>query len=302
LYINNKIFQAAMKKMIILLFFLNSLILAQEFNYLPTVKEGEVVKHTYYTLSFVDKYKQAEWAAYKLTDWMIKGPGERDNKFKPDPLIENGTAVDKDYRNSGYDRGHLCPAADMSWLQEAMDETFYLSNISPQKPLFNRGIWKALEEKVREWVKKEHVLYIVTGGALDESLSMIGVNKNIAVPKLFYKVILDYDGPEKKGIGFILANEASAEPLSDFAVTIDSVEALTHIDFFPAIPDKTEREIEGKLDLAKWNLDAPAPEKVNVNEKADSRCKAYTKEGTRCKRKAVPGSDYCRQHQAYEGK
>ena len=283
-----------MRKVLIYLLFLQSFLFSQEFNYLPKVKDGEIIKHTYYTLSFVDKYKQAEWVAYKLTSKMVSGAGERENKFKPDPLVASGTATDKDYRKTNYDKGHLCPAADMSWKQSAMNETFYFSNISPQAPRFNRGIWKTLEEDVREWVKKEKTLYIVTGGILRDSLKTIGVNHDISVPEYFYKVIVDVEAPEKKGIAFIMKNEESDEPVADFAVTIDSVEALTKIDFFPDLPDALEKKIEGSIDLAKWGLENTGDEMVK--EPGEKRCQAMTKENTQCKRKAMPGSDYCKQH------
>lgn len=283
-----------MRKVLLLFLFFCAHIFAQEFNYLPSVKEGNIIKHTYYTLSFVDKYKQAEWVAYKLTSDMIISESERNNKFKPDPLVETGTAVDIDYKNTGYDKGHLCPAADMSWNQEAMNETFYYSNISPQLPGFNRGIWKKLEEKVREWAHKEKTIYIVTGGVLNDSLKTIGVKNSVAVPVLFYKIILDVEEPEKKGIAFIFANQFSDDPLSEYAVSIDSVEALTHINFFPQLPEKLEKKIERNYDLTKWGLDYNtdnAPEEIK-----EKQCKAITSKNQQCKRKALPGSDYCRQH------
>lgn len=283
-----------MKKILFSILLFTSLLFPQEFDYLPRVKDGIIIKHQYYTLSFIDKYKQPEWVAYKLTPEMIVSESERSNKFKPDPLVDAGTAVDADYRHSNYDKGHLCPAADMSWLQEAMDETFYFSNISPQLPGFNRGIWKKLEEQVRDWARKEKKLYIVAGGVLNDSLKTIGQENEVSVPVWFYKVVLDYEKPEQKGIGFIFTNESSSSPLSDYAVTIDSVESFTKLDFFPAIPDKLERKIESKLDKAAWRLT-----ETGVEEAVDPvavQCSAITKQGARCKRIALPGSKFCKQH------
>jgi endonuclease G, mitochondrial len=287
-----------MKKLFFALLLVASALYAQEFNYIPCCADkGQVVKHKYYTLFYVDKYKQSEWAAYKLTSEMINGESERENKFIPDPLIKTETTFDQDYRRSGFDKGHLCPAADMSWSQEAMDETFYYSNISPQEPQFNRGIWKKLEEKIREEVKKDKVLYIVTGGVLNDKLQTIGVKNKIAVPEYYYKVIVDIEKPEIKGIGFIFPNEPSDSPLSEYAVTIDSVESLTHINFFPSLTHSLERKLEGRINLALWGL-AQTTQESNAPA-AIRRCKAVTKEGKRCKRNAIPGSAYCRQHDAY---
>lgn len=132
----------------------------------------------------------------------------RSDRFTPDKCVKSGTANDNDYKGSGYDRGHLAPAADMGWSVKAMEESFYYSNMSPQKPSFNRGIWKQLEELTRDWTVENKEIYIVTGGVLNDSLPTIGKNK-VSVPKYFYKVILDYSEPSIKGIGFIMPNESS---------------------------------------------------------------------------------------------
>jgi len=176
---------------------------------------------------------------------------KRTNKFRPDPAVRTGSAKPSDYAKSGYDKGHLCPAGDMACDSTAMSESFYMSNMSPQKPGFNRGIWKKLEEQVREWAVEDDVIYVVTGPILSGNLATIGKDK-IAVPKYYYKVILDYEEPEFKGIGFVLPNKSSTKPLTQYAVTIDSVEHLTGIDFFAALPDSVERVVESHADINRW--------------------------------------------------
>ncbi len=222
-----------------------------EFNYLPTSTTNQVVKHTYYTLSYSEKYEQAEWVAYELTDEMVKGQTERTDNFREDPLVLTGSATLEDYKGSGYDRGHLCPAGDMKINQTAMSESFYLSNMSPQKPDFNRGIWEKLESQVRKWAIENKHLYIITGGVLKGDLPTIGVNK-VGVPKYYYKVVLDYTEPEIKEIGFILPNEKSIKQLYEYVISVDSIENLTGIDFFPALPDDIEEELESAVDANKW--------------------------------------------------
>jgi len=171
---------------------------AQEFQYLPKVKKGVLVQHKYYSLSYVHKYKDAEWVAYKLTDEMTQGPAGRRDNFYVDSMVPGGTAGPDDYPGKDYDRGHLCPADDMSFSQSATDTTFYMSNMTPQVGSFNRGIWKKLEEKVRGWVKKYKELYIVSGPILKNGLQRIGPKKDISVPKEFYKIILVYTQTKKK--------------------------------------------------------------------------------------------------------
>lgn len=220
---------------------------------IPEIRSGEkIIKHTAYSLSWNSASRQAEWIAYQLTADRTKGTVKRTNKFLVDSAVSNGTAQNIDYQHSGYDRGHLVPAADMAWSDKTMKESFYYSNISPQVPAFNRGIWKKLEEKVREWAVENRSLYIVTGPVLKSTSHTIGPNK-IPVPKYFYKVIVDNELPEIKGIAFILPNEASSKPLQYYAVSIDSVENLTGINFFPQLFPLQEKLIEGGINLKAWS-------------------------------------------------
>jgi endonuclease G len=211
---------------------------------IPRLETGEVlIEHTGFSLVYSEHHEQAKWVAYELTlEETLRGV-ERSDRFLPDPKVSTGTATDNDYKRSGYDRGHLAPAADMSWSAQAMKESFYYSNISPQVPAFNRGIWKRLEEQVRRWAQQDTSVYIVTGPVLAENLPSIGTNR-VSVPAYFYKALLVYRNTTKKGIAFIMPNEKSARPLQQFAVTIDSLEQLTGIDFFPALPDSTEARLE----------------------------------------------------------
>ena len=219
---------------------------------LPKPKPSDVIiHHVGYVLSYNETHEQANWVAYELTLEEVKGTFKRTNDFRPDLKVKTGSATLADYRGSGYDRGHLAPAADMKWSTVAMSESFYMSNMSPQRPSFNRGIWKRLEEQVRKWAVDNKSVYIATGGVLIPGLSKIGPN-GVSIPKMFYKVILDYQEPELKGIGFVLPNRGSKEPLQNYAVTIDKVESLTGIDFFYALPDEIEEEIESKISLRKW--------------------------------------------------
>jgi len=187
-----------------------------------------------------------------LTVDETKAVVERKDHFVPDPLIKSGSAANSDYTKQGYDKGHLAPCADMCYSLKTMDESFYLSNMSPQLPGFNRGIWKQLEEQVRQWAIDNKAVFIVPGGILTNGLPTIGKNK-VAVPQYFYKVILDYTEPEIKSIGFIIPNKSSNELLQHYAVTVDSVEKVTNIDFFYQLPDDQENYIESKIDVNKWH-------------------------------------------------
>lgn len=225
-------------------------------NILPTSTTGQIIKHHHYALSYSEEHEQAEWVAYELTreSLYIKNVSRTDN-FRPDPKVRKQSASRRDYKGSGYDRGHLAPAGDMAFSKLAMSETFYMSNMSPQIRNFNGGIWRELEETVRDWTKKFRHLYIVTGPVLTREIRETIGNNQVSVPEYYYKVILDIHDPEMKAIGFVLPNEISFEPLSDFAVSVDQVEALTGIDFFPQLMEKDlEEELESQVDVRLWNF------------------------------------------------
>jgi endonuclease G len=266
-----------------------------------TKPTDKIISHTGYSLLFNNKHKQANWVAYELTSGETNKQFERTDKFLIDPMVKSGTATDADYSGSGYDRGHLAPAADMGWSSATISESFYYSNMSPQLPGFNRGIWKKLEELVRTWAVENNALYIVTGPVLTYNLPTIGPDK-VSVPKYFYKVILDYTQPEINGIGFIIPNASSSEPLQEYAVTIDSVEKLTDIDFYPTLPDDQETQIEKTLCLNCWSWKSTKTNKKGSDNKESTsvQCKGNTKAGAQCKNKTQDPSGYCYLHNSQQ--
>lgn len=217
---------------------------------LEPLSKGEIIKHTYYTLAYSEADEQAYWVFYHLTPELINGTQTRTEDFRPDPLVSTGSATLADYSGSGYDRGHLCPAADMTLNKTSMSESFYLSNMSPQQPSFNRGIWSKLESKVRDWVGEYGDLYVVSAGILTDKLGVIGADE-VTVPKSYYKVIYS----EKNGmIALILPNQGSSQGLETFVVSIDEVEKKTGIDFFSGLDDKVESQLESSVEISNWDF------------------------------------------------
>ena len=211
---------------------------------------GAIIKHTYYSLSYLEPYEQAEWTYYTLTPEMLKGRAKRSNRFKQDPNVSSGSAQLSDYTGSGYDRGHLVPAADMKLNRLAMNDSFLMSNMSPQHRSFNRGIWKKLEALVRSW-GKESLIHIVTGGVLTNGLQEIGSN-GVDVPKQYYKII--YNPSISSMIAFLLPNQKVSKPLDYFVVSVNEIENLTHIDFFPQLPDEIESKLEQQKSTDNWKM------------------------------------------------
>ncbi|MCP4437777.1 MAG: DNA/RNA non-specific endonuclease [Aureispira sp.] len=228
-------------------------------DYTPTQAKGDhLVKNKFYTVSYSSKHKNAEWVAYQLTISRLEVADiPRHYSFKTDPKLGGINAHHREYTNSGYDRGHLAPALDMSFSEQALGESFYMGNVCPQDPKFNKGIWKELENKVRKWTKTNKRLYIVTGPILRNEVTeeTPTIGKGTTVPRGFYKVILDYDEPQKKGIAFMFKNKEIDQPLEKFAVSIDEVEEYTGIDFFPQLSITEENFLEGTFKISQWDFD-----------------------------------------------
>lgn len=225
--------------------------------FIPISSSKAIIHHENYSLAYSEKHEQAEWVAYELRRDQLKLPNvKREREFRPDYEVKTRSAFHRDYTRSGYTRGHLAPAGDMAFDKQAMKESFFMSNMSPQLEAFNGGIWRELEETVRDWAYKEGRLYVATGPILNrEIIKKIGDNK-VSVPKYFYKVILDFQQPEHKAIGFIMENDRSDTHLREYAVTVDEVERQTGIDFFPDLMlDELEEEIESSLEINKWKFD-----------------------------------------------
>lgn len=237
---------------------------------LPSPIAGEeIIKHTGYTLSYNEENELPSYVAYELTKDEVLGPVERNDSFREDPYVRTGSATLEDYRGSGYDRGHMAPAADFKWSEKAMEDTFYMSNMAPQDPSFNRGIWADLEAVVRNMAYDEGTIYVVTGPVLtDGPYKTIGENK-VSVPKNFYKVVLKYDGDNSKAIGFVLENENSDRDIESFALSVNEVEKITGIDFFPLLEDTIEENVERKEDTSDWTfrIYLPSSDEGNSSER-----------------------------------
>ena len=215
---------------------------------ISTRKREEIILHrTAFTISYNNDYKTPNWVAWELTHAETEGTEGRKNKFEPDPDLPEPRAEHSDYTHSGYDRGHMAPAADMKWNKKAMEESFYMSNICPQNRKLNRDDWGDLEEKCRNWAEKYGKAYIVCGPIYDsKSPKRIGKHK-IAVPERFFKAILIYEGKTPIAMGFLFENKAHHQNLKNYLVSVDKIEEETGLDFFSKLPDTIESRIESTI-------------------------------------------------------
>ena len=215
-------------------------------------KADTIIDRPGYALGYIEYHEQPAWVVYHFTkEEAVTKAVKRSDDFREDPEIPTGSATLADYRRSGYDRGHLAPAADMAFSVRTMSDSFYMSNMSPQKPAFNRGIWKNLEAQVRYFAITEHDVYIVTRPILPKTKTVTIGGNRVTVPTHYYKVIYDRTPPEKM-IGFILPNEGSNRPLRDFAVTVDAVEDATGLNFFSTVPQPKQEQLESTISVQDW--------------------------------------------------
>ncbi len=220
-------------------------------DYLPQSTYDNVVTHKYYTLSYAEAHEQAEWIAYELRKDQIVNSDFKRPYFVEDREVKTGSADWRNYKNSGYDRGHLVPAADREFSENAYHETFLTSNISPQDHDFNAGIWNRLEQKTRYWAKKYSSIYVVTGGVLKEGLKTIG-DEDVSVPDSFYKIIIKISEGKHNAIAFLIPNQVTSVSYYEYVVSIDEVEEQTGIDFFPKLPDSIENILESTSNAKEW--------------------------------------------------
>ncbi|MEM9647932.1 MAG: DNA/RNA non-specific endonuclease [Bacteroidota bacterium] len=222
-------------------------------NLLPESTTDQVVEHNYYSLSYNEPYEQAEWVAYALRQSHLTYDNRKRPYFIEDPKVRTKSADWRNYRGSGYDRGHLCPAGDRRFSEQAYNETFYTSNISPQNREFNAGIWNRLEQRIRQWCKKYGDLTIITGGVLENGLEEIGT-EDVDVPKRFFKLVVKKNKDDWNVLAFLIPNQESSKPLHHFLVSVDEVEHITGIDFFKKMPQSWQEELETAVDKEGWKF------------------------------------------------
>jgi endonuclease G len=246
-----------MKKLIYLLILLPILSYSQDDKYLPTTSQGIIIKHNNYIVSYVEKFEGSEWCAYEfIPEETIDNVDRKSGDFMKDPLIETGSAQHSDYTNTGYDRGHLAPAADMKFSADAMFESFYMSNVLPQAPKLNRNTWKYLEADIRNYViRTRDTLYIFTGGIIlnitnPTSINYIG-SDSVAIPQFFYKIVYNQSKNNILAIAIPNYNDVSADYFG-YVSTVDEIEKLTGIDFFPELETLKQEIMESRRETINW--------------------------------------------------
>ena len=216
------------------------------------VNNGIMLNRTAYAVCYNAKALLPHWVAWTLTADHTNGKYSRGGiKFQEDEDVPAPRATDADYRSSGYDRGHICPSGDNKWSEDAQRESFLFTNICPQGHNLNAGDWNEMEQQCRRWAERYGKIYIVSGPVLyKKKHKTIGRNK-VVVPEAFFKVVLRL-GDDPKAIGFIYKNEDGNRPKGDYVNSVDQVERITGIDFFPTLPDQLEQRVEATAEWGDW--------------------------------------------------
>lgn len=223
---------------------------------LPFISKSEIiVKYGGYTVSYNVAAKLPHWVAYELTKNETSGEHSREGmRFRCDEAFLYPQAEDSDYRNSGWARGHMAPAADFKWSSKAMEETFYFTNCCPQNQQLNGGMWSTLEKKVRDYAVKYGKVWVVTGPLIGKNINgTIGKNK-VTVPDSFFKALLIKSGGKFHSIAFIMENRRPSANMQSSAVTINRLEEIAGIDLFAGLDTSIEEEVENNYTLSLWNL------------------------------------------------
>ena len=220
---------------------------------LPAGMTEQTVDYTGFRVSYNADAHQPNYVVWELTESETDGEERRDVKFDVDPAVR-GSAELADYRRSGYDRGHMIPAADVKWDAEAMRESHLLTNVCPQDHKLNAGAWATLESNCRQWARRDSAIIIICGPVLSDYMprSIGRDGRVIPVPERFFKVVLAPYTTPPRGIGFLMANGPVGGGVQNAAVTIDEVEAVTGYEFFSALPDEIEDEVESQCAYHQW--------------------------------------------------
>jgi len=225
-----------------------------QFNYLPAEISGhQVVAYSQFTISYNEAHEQADWVAYELNKDEAQMETNRCNCFRKDDNILFGSAVPDDYKNTGFDQGHLSPSEDNQLSPDNNRESFLMSNMSPQLHRFNAGIWLDLESWVRDKAIEYDTIYVVSGPLFINTLGSLG-NNEVTIPGYFYKAILRFENGSPKAIGFLIPQVGATGVLKDYILPVNALETLTEIDFFPELNNSIENVVESKESSTQWGF------------------------------------------------
>lgn len=219
---------------------------------IPTDLTSQVKEYTGFTLSYNKDNRTPNYVVWELLGTEVSNEVSRSDNFWQDQDID-GCTKHSDYTGSGYDRGHMCPAADQKWSIEAMNDCFVMANMCPQLHDLNAGAWETLESKERIWAKRDSAVMIIAGPIYTEDDNSFIEKSNVRAPGAFFKVLLAPYLDEPRGIAFVYPHMKCPGNMQDYATSIDEVEKITGFDFFSVLPDEIEAKVESTYSFTDWN-------------------------------------------------
>lgn len=223
-----------------------------EFATTPENLPSQLKTYEGFTVSFNSDNHTPNWVGWELLAKEACGEIGRSDNFWYDPDIE-GCPVTGDYTRSGYDRGHMVPAADQKWSQKAMEDCFVMANMCPQDHSLNAGAWATLEKKERQWAERDSCVVIVAGPIYESTDTKRIGNIGVRVPSAFFKVMAAPYLEQPRAIAFVYPNMSSPGNMQNYVMSVDEVEQLTGFDFFSNLPDEIENAIEATSSFKEWN-------------------------------------------------
>jgi len=204
-----------------------------------------------YALGYNFSRRSADWVAYRLTPGIHDdGNVDRQDDFREDEdLPFEFRTTPNDYEEPVFDQGHLAPSESLDDTIAMNSQTFLMSNMTPQRPRFNRNGWRGLENRERKWASARGEVFVYIGPIYEGQVEFIG--DRVPVPSHFFKVV--YDPEENEAIAFLIPHQdfLTAE-LNDFLVSVDEVEQRSGLNLLSALPNATENAVESTVQPAQW--------------------------------------------------
>lgn len=268
---------------------------AQDVRYKPT-SAGVMLHNSNYLVDFNTSSGTAWWVHYELLSSETYGGASRTDDFRLDRRISGSSPSASAYRGSGYDRGHLKPAADSKSSLQEMSNSFLMTNMVPQTPSLNRGVWRSIEGQVRGWARHYGKVYVTTGPS---PTTLHKISGRVSVPAYCWKAVLHL-GSDTSAIAFLTPNLAKVQGgLHRYVLSVDDLESRLGIDLFPGLPDATEQRVEAQSNLSLWQGVAPPVVRSSSTQKKSqaTQCSGIAKStGVRCRNKTTHVSGRCHHH------
>lgn len=219
---------------------------------LPSDLAQQIKEYTGFVVNFNKDNHTPNYVAWELLASEVGGSVDRSDDFWQDTELE-GCPAHRDYTGSGYDRGHMCPAADQKWSVQAMHDSFVMANMCPQLHSINAGAWETLETKERTWAKRDGAVVIIAGPIYEATDTKRIGSIGVRVPSAFFKVLYALEVKEPRAIAFVYPNMNAPGNMQDYAMSVDDLEEILGYDFYPALPDEIENKIEAEFSFTQWN-------------------------------------------------